>query len=374
MGLLPQRYAPRLLERIVRLGTACVSFAEAHALLGDLLGAEVPENTVRRITEAAGREALAIETKEVQALGESLARPALRLADRLQQVSIDGCMVPLLKGEWAEVKNLAIGSIERTSEGPKARTLSYFARLADAQRFSEQARVEFHRRSTENAREVVAVTDGAEWIPAVLEEHCPGALHIIDWGHAANYVREAGQALFGQGTADCVAWTKTQLDTLWEQTPELVVAELARLEVSSGLEAVRVAHQYLEKRQEQLRYAAFRAAGYPTGSGIVESANKLVVEARLKGAGKHWARTNVDPLLALRCATANQRWHERWAHVQRRLRRTHRHRPLPATPPPPPPPLALPVLPGLRHVATIVHRKPTPNHPWKRYPACRAKS
>ncbi len=374
LGLLPQRYTPRLLEQIVRLGTACVSFAEAHGLLRDLLGAEVPGDTVRRLTEAAGRQAYAIEAAEAQALERNLERPPLTLVDRLQQVSIDGCMVPLLEGEWAEVKNLVIGRLERTSEGPRARALSYFARLADSERFSREARLEFHRRGTENAREVVAVTDGAEWIPAVLEEHCPGALHIIDWNHAASYLRAAGQALFGQGTADCVAWTKTQLDDLWERTPELVIAELTRLEASSRLEAVRVARQYLEKRCEQLRYAAFRAGGYPTGSGIVESANKLVVEARLKGAGKHWARANVDPLLALRCATANERWHERWAQIHPRLRRTHRHRPLPAPPPPPPSPPPQPVVPGLHHVVTMANGKPTAGHSWKRYPTCRAKS
>jgi hypothetical protein len=32
---------------------------------------------------------------------------------------------------------------------------------------------------------------------------------------------------------------------------------------------------------------------------MVESANKLVVEDRLKGAGMHWADANVNPLLAL---------------------------------------------------------------------------
>jgi hypothetical protein len=46
---------------------------------------------------------------------------------------------------------------------------------------------------------------------------------------------------------------------------------------------------YLEKRYEQMRYAQFVASSYPIGSGMVESGNKLVVEARLKGAGMHWA-------------------------------------------------------------------------------------
>ena len=57
--------------------------------------------------------------------------------------------------------------------------------------------------------------------------------------------------------------------------------------------------QYLEARRAQLAYAAFRAAGYPSGSGSVESAHAAVVEARLKGAGMHWAPAHVDPVLVL---------------------------------------------------------------------------
>ena len=50
---------------------------------------------------------------------------------------------------------------------------------------------------------------------------------------------------------------------------------------------IRQTHAYLATRQEHMRYATFTAAGYPIGSGCVESAHKLVVEARLKGAGMH---------------------------------------------------------------------------------------
>jgi|GEM_PF-6052956 hypothetical protein len=44
----------------------------------------------------------------------------------------------------------------------------------------------------------------------------------------------------------------------------------------------------------------------------VESANKLVVEARLKGASMHWQRQNVNPMLALRNGVCNERWLETW--------------------------------------------------------------
>ena len=59
---------------------------------------------------------------------------------------------------------------------------------------------------------------------------------------------------------------------------------------------------------------------------MVESANKLVVEARLKGAGMHWERRHVNPLLALRNGVCNQRWQEtgQWAVAQEHCRQLQR--------------------------------------------------
>jgi hypothetical protein len=38
---------------------------------------------------------------------------------------------------------------------------------------------------------------------------------------------------------------------------------------------------YLEKREAHMQYPTYQETGWPIGSGMVESANKLVVEARL---------------------------------------------------------------------------------------------
>jgi len=339
----------------------------------------VPADTVRRITEAAGRQGLADEIEEATAVGHGVARAPVSVIDHLQQVSVDGAMVPLVHGQWAEVKSLAIGRVVPLAGGPKAVDLSYFARLADHVRFTTEARLEFERRGTENAREVVAVSDGAEWIQGFLDEHCPVAVRIIDWSHAAGYLSTAGQALFGPGSADGQAWVETQREALWKERPESVVEELKRLETDSALEPVRVARQYLERRVDQLRYAEFRAAGYPVGSGIVESANKVVVEERLKGRGRRWEPANVDPMLVLRCMLASDRWCQRWPTVGKRLRRPHRRRPTyprPAAAPSPPaePSPQPPLAPHLPPPPMVVDGKPTPIHPWKLYPACRAKT
>jgi hypothetical protein len=56
------------------------------------------------------------------------------------------------------------------------------------------------------------------------------------------------------------------------------------------------------------------------GCGIVESGNKVVMQARLKGAGMHWATSHVNPMLALRTAACNNRWDE----AQQQIRTSRR--------------------------------------------------
>jgi hypothetical protein len=135
-------------------------------------------------------------------------------------------------------------------------------------------------------------------------------------------------------------------------------------------EDVRRVRHYLEKRADLIDYPRYLAAGLPIGSGIVESANKLVVEARLKGAGMHWARPHANELLALRSVICSARWEGHWPEMSRGLRRRHHRcaiapRPTPAPAPeaepdPPPDPLLTDPPPP-----SFINGKPTDAHPWK---------
>jgi ATP-dependent Clp protease adaptor protein ClpS len=156
LGLVSYGYTPRLTGAIARLGSL-TSFREAGEVLDELLRVSVSEATVRRVTEAAGRVLVEQERAEAERIRKGLLRPR-GSGGRLQQVSVDGAMVPLAGGEWAEVKTVAIGQVHREGGLPRAKELTYFSRVADRDSFREQARVEFVRRATENAREVVAET------------------------------------------------------------------------------------------------------------------------------------------------------------------------------------------------------------------------
>ncbi len=287
-------------------------------------------------------------------------------------------------GVWAEVKTLAVGEIVAGNGGPRTAQLSYFSRLTDAATFGRLATGETHRRGTATAGTVVAVTDGAAWCQGFVDLHRPDAVRVLDFPHAVAHLGAAAQAVFGAGTAAASEWLGFQAHALRHGQEDAVLAALAALTAGPGLGAevravVAGVAAYLATRREQIRYHALAAAGFPIGSGCVESANKLVVEARLKGAGMHWARPNVDPMLALRNLLANGRWDTEWPALWRRLRATRRRRPVPTAPPPRPAPAPDPrpqaataSVSAAARPKTIVHGRPTLAHPWKRRLARRA--
>jgi hypothetical protein len=341
LALLPGNLTPSLVEQVVHLAS-WMPFAVAGAMVARFSRVRVPEATVRRRTEEAGAAYVRRQTEAGAALegGRDATPPPSGPA--LQLLSVDGALVPLVHGAWAEVKTLAIGTVgepvEEDGERPvHTHDLSYFSRLTDHETFGRLATVETQRRGTETAERVVAVVDGAEWEQGFIDLQRADAVRVLDWGHASEYVAKAGHAVFGTGTATLSEWLATYLHELKHGEPEQVLDELRRLRdqgtdaagralAGETREIVAGSVAYLEKRREQIRYAEFQAQGLPIGSGAVESANKLVVEARLKGAGMHWAPNHVNPMVALRTIVCSDRWDEAWTQIESQVRRDVRAR------------------------------------------------
>ena len=370
------RYSGRVLQWLVRLG-AELPFARAAFWLEELTGVAVSAATVRRQTEAVGATAVALVETAVARLERETPEPPVRPARLV--LGADGAMVPLVGGEWAEVKLLSIGeptpgAPDARADGPR-RTLhvSYFARLADAATFSTQALGELHRRGLEAAGAVAAVQDGAPWLQGFVDEHRPDAVRILDWPHAAQHLTTVAEALFGVHTVRAQRVAERLRRWLWVEGPARVLAILTGwARASSDRPDVVAAAAYFRDRQAQVDYPAFRVAGWPVGSGATESGHKQVMQARMKRAGMHWARPHVNPLLALSLLEHNGRWASEGATLlrQHRAQHLHAHRqrqrtrraarptrlPLTACPPCRPPAPA----PPRRRFAPAAH-------PWRRY-------
>ncbi len=325
LELLPGSLTPRLQESLARLSTWIPSFAKAAGELAYFTQVTVSKATATRITEAAGAAAVAVQTAEVDRIERAYPTPPVQPDTLL--VSADGAMVPLCGGAWAEVKTLAIGEVappvvEQGAPVVHTKHLSYFSRLTDSTTFERLALGEMHRRGVTEARRVAAVMDGAVWLQGFVDLHCPEAIRILDFPHAVEYLHAMGETTGAAGRLLPAHIVSQLAHDLKHVGPEAVLATLRPL-VAAHPEVPELATQlgYLEKRAAQLAYPQFQAAGLPIGSGSVESAHTVVVEARLNGAGMRWARANVNPLLALRNAVCNDRWDEVWRQIEVEQRR-----------------------------------------------------
>jgi hypothetical protein len=329
LELLPGALTPTLAESAARVGTEVPSFARAARLLEHFTGVRVSEATLRRRTEAAGAALVAVETADQDRLEREL--PPSPAGPDLLQASVDGALVPLVGGDWAEVRTLAVGRVEAPRSAPgdgaegarevRARELSYVSRLATAETFRRAVWPELFRRGIETARQVVWLADGSEWCHTLAVYHRADGVHILDFPHAVEYLAAAAEATFGARTLAGTDWLTRQCHDLKHGDPADVLAALLTLPTARARDpqaaaaAQATSFGYLAKRWDQIQYATFRAAGYPIGSGCVESANKLVVEARLKGPGMHWARSHVTPLAALRATLCSERWDATWPQI-----------------------------------------------------------
>ncbi len=335
---------------------AKLTFPEAAAFLARCTGTRLSPATLRRAAIASGEAVRALEAMQRGAISAGTA-PSPPVPAELLQISVDGSMLPVVGGEWREARLAAIGVVTPDPRDPRTvRTtqLSYAGTFGPAETFRQEALGEVVGRGVDQAPRVVAVSDGAPWIQSFLDLHCPQAVRILDFAHAVDSLAAAAQASFGPGTAATSEWIATWRHELRHGEADRVLTALAALPESPEREA---ALRYLGERRPMLAYPAFVAAGYPIGSGCVESAHTTVLQARLKRGGMHWHPAVLPAMIALRVVLANERWDEVWPQLapQRRQQQQARHaarRQVRRRPPTRP--------------KLVQHGKPTADHPWRR--------
>jgi hypothetical protein len=392
LALLPGNLAPSIEDHLSHLAS-WMPFRRAAQMLSRLLGVQESLATIRRHTETAGS---LYEQQQTAASHESApASDSVPIANRLV-LSADGAYVGLIKGAWAEVRTLVIGEVEQpTSPEQKGQTqaLSYFSRMMDAQTFADLAEVETRRRGVVQAKEVAAITDGAEWLQGLIDLHRPDALRILDFAHAAQRFGMIAEVSAQHGQALPESWVQEQCHDLKYEGPAPVLERLRALPLAEAQEE----HlHYLEKRETHMDYPASASRRLADWLRLGRERQQGGDASTLaSGAGMRWAPSHVNPMLALRTAICNDRWDEAWREVQKqrtRGRATTRQQRAEAKqaallssflllllrfPPsaakassPPPPPSSLPPQPA----ATLPgSSRPSASHPWKRTPACRPK-
>jgi hypothetical protein len=325
------------------------SFQKAAEDYTEAVGGSISRMSVWRITTGAGQ--VLFRRKKVEAerasapaqRGETLRTRRVEEERPIQgqgNISTDGTMILIRDEGWKEVKVSAFSQVEvlppspcpqradrvegrpsRRDNDPRVKLSqhSYVASLWEADEFAKHQYAEGLRRGLEQVEKLSSVNDGAPWIERITFTNFPEATQIVDWAHASGRLYTVANVVLGEGSARATRWVQGQLDELWAGQVEGAVKALRALNLDQDKwpDPVRQAPGYFETNAERMRYNQFRAAGYPIGSGTVESAAKNVVHLRMRRPGRGWKREYANAMLALLSEYHSDRFDQTWLQLCR---------------------------------------------------------
>lgn len=339
------------LERVAcRLGIN-ESFGEASDVLYETLRVAVAAEPIRRVVEGIGAVVEAesqAAVKLVEAGREPLSGRKIRAKSPTLLVEVDGAMVHEVDGQWHEVKSglvAPLGPATRKDEETGRAMLKmgapyYCAGFEHAEAFWYRVHVEACRLGlgTDQVGLVVLLADGAEWIwhygrpflGVEVGNKRVEVVEIVDIFHAFEHLGEIANVVFGPASEEAKHWFEPLKRELQARGAPPILAALRSLNPTdpNAVEEVRKAIGYFTEHAARMDYPTFIARGLPIGSGAIESACKVLIEQREKGAGMRWTEDGAQTVASLRAIQRSGRWSAFWkTHPQMRRPRVSPIRP-----------------------------------------------
>lgn len=284
-------YTPLALERLVDLVGRLPFEEAAHVagLFGLTLSSSELERSARPYLECCRQEVEA-GLKGEAALTETTPHPGC-----LMVLQVDGVQV-LSRPQEGRCTGMEIKSaVLYAQASPSARWL--LADLCEAQEFVAQVAGLLHEAKLTPEDTLLGLGDGAAWVEDLLDTL--GALRITDVYHSAAYLERVMQALGwneARREAERIRWCKGEIAAAAWLDEHVFAPEAWLPWDKEALDAL----AYLETRAAHMDYPAFKAKGYPIGSGQVEGMNKSVIGNRMKRSGMHWSRPGAAGMASFR--------------------------------------------------------------------------
>jgi hypothetical protein len=359
---LPERCYSYLLQEWMDHLSIRESFKEAEVTLATLLGVQVSASRFEVVTQAS-----VTQDGYEQFYADKLP-PSPSQEGAIQVLGFDGKGVPIIKREAAQLKarlgkgekrqkkkealvgisytvephmrraeevaerlvypekaqHTATSPTKPTTPGPKAQQIRRLASLEQPkQAVVEEIVRDATRRAPTHRRPWVVVMDGALGLWAVVASVLAGIEYvgILDIIHVVEYLWTIGNALYGEGTDSAKTWVYASLLTLLQGGVGQVISDLMHIRshrhvTASQRKALTQTITYFEHHRQWMQYDDYLKAGYPIGSGVVESTCGHTVKDRMEGSGRRWSIAGAEPTLLLRSIVTSHDWDAYWeAHM-----------------------------------------------------------
>jgi hypothetical protein len=340
-GIVEGRWTP-LAARQAAWVVAHLTPQEGEDLFGMLGGMKPSKSSLDRLPKQVSERWEAERERFEDALrkGEMVPKEAASVA-----VSIDGVMVPMKDGgrEEKRARAKADGKHQRgpaghqevgcatlslyDAEGERLKTIR-LARMPEPKKATLKVALAAELSAVLTQRPDLAVTklaDGAKDNWEYFTEMSPPSPQVVDFFHAAEHLKTALAAAYGETSPK----TNAQFEKLRlvlrddDVGVEKVIRSLAYLrDEHPGRKKIATELRYFRSNRHRMRYASMKAQNLPIGSGVVEAACKTLATQRLKRSGMRWRHQGGQAILTLRAlAQSGDRFDRAWAMLAATYRR-----------------------------------------------------
>jgi len=295
------------LKRSCAAASVAEPFEGGMGLVKDILGWKpMSARSAEQQAEDYGKQLKIRRDRHVEELMKQIC-PGIKQTGKIMYITCDGTTAHIKEEGWKEAK---VGAVYELDAEGEATRISYTGGFEEAEAFGRLLYAEAYERGAEEAQTVVMLGDGASWIWNLRKDHFPGAIEILDYAHASEYVHDLSKELYGEGTREAEAWAEEKESWLYEGKIQKLIQVLKQTKAKGKVARETLANTitYFENHQHQMKYDEYRARGYHIGSGIAEAACKQLVQQRLKRSGMRWSREGVEAMLQLKILRTNRQW------------------------------------------------------------------
>ena len=322
---LPFKVSVYMMLDIAKRAINAKSYADLQRAYAADKGITLSDDLIRLVVNELGCIVFGYDTAMKDLALAQLAAKGSRLVDPSSKhgilyVEMDGAMFNTIDAEggssWRENKlGVVFNSIDivysTTKSGKEAHRIlkrEFISYIGEAETFMAHLYAVAARNGLDNAARVVIISDGATWIKSFKEKYCQGldVVHILDFSHLKENIFKFANTHI-RGSKQRQSWANTMVTLIHDGKIDeaLKMAEPYKDKKRDGVPNI---YQYLTNNRNCIDYPAYQAANLFIGSGMIESANRYVMQGRLKLPGMRWHVKSAQGLMSLKCKYDSALW------------------------------------------------------------------
>jgi hypothetical protein len=184
----------------------------------------------------------------------------------------------------------------------------YISLIGSSKKFSKYFYSLAFRNGLVAHKNIVLLTDGAEWIKEMRNLLFGDIRLILDFYHLAENISKFAENIYPKDDEKSAKWSETICDLFKKNGYIEAINQIKSL----GKKVINKSKfdllRYIEENMDCINYPEYLSKGCFIGSGAIESADKAALQRRLKQPGMRWNMTSAQSMATLMAKEKSSLW------------------------------------------------------------------